>query len=93
MRMRRDFEAVAADRRRNQDWVEQDALDLEAEIRASINSGNEEDIDAWSDYLAHESAEARHLERLCREAEERIRSQRQAMREALEGNWRDPAHQ
>jgi hypothetical protein len=84
-RMRADFLTVTEERKARQGWNAEDVAELGVAVKAAMDAGAEEDLQAWSDYLAAEASVVRRMAQACRDAEVRIRTDRQAERKRLEG--------
>jgi hypothetical protein len=82
--MRKQFSQIAADRRAGQGWSDAEVDALAGEIRNAVEAGEPDQIEAWADYLAAESAALAPMAQACRNAEARIRAEREAEKKRQE---------
>lgn len=79
--LRADFVTVADDRKARQGWSDADVAELGAAVKTAIDAGAEVDLQAWGEFLSAEATALRESARVCREAEQRVRTQRAEERE------------
>jgi hypothetical protein len=67
-------------------WVDADLADLKASLNVAAKGGNDADLQAWADWLAHECQMLDALASLCRAAERRIRADMDQKRKQQQQN-------